>query len=304
MKIFTDFVRGVLLLLFVAALTACSNVQESSKGITSYQNNVGDKSFSFKDDGIRWHVDFEDGKISAVYKNGELIPEEDHKRYEDMIYSKISELKKNMHKFKSDIYSFKIDIEKYKEDMSKMRKDLLENLPDKIEIEIDREEFNRGMEELRELLKELKTKKFEFHFDNDEFKEDMKKLKEDLKKIDFDKINIEVRKNLEEAEKDLKKVKIKIKDVDINLSSLDKDLKKLGAEMERLDNFFKEIKRELVKDGYLKNEDEKMNLIFNEELIEVNGKVLSPEHHKKYAKLYEKHFGEKLKGDFKIKIRQ
>jgi hypothetical protein len=99
-------------------------------------------------------------------------------------------------------------------------------------------------------------------------------------------------------------VKIKIKDIDINLSGLDNDLKKLSVEMEKLDSFLKEMKRELVKDGYLKSEDEKVNLILNEQAIEVNGKELPKEHHQKYLKLYEKHFDKKIKGDFQIKIRK
>lgn len=287
-------------IIFLVTLSfySCSGTQETPGGTASYYNNMTDNSFSFSEDGNKWRVDFDDGEISAIYKNGEKIPVEDHTNYEEMIFNRISGLKNNMQKFKSDTYAFKIDMEKFNDDMKELRK----NLPGKIEIEIDRKEFNKGMEILKESLEDLKLKKFEFEFDKDAFKEDMKKLKEDINEIDFDKIKIEVKKNIDDVGKELEKVKIKIKDIDINLSGFDKDLKKLSIEMEKLDSFLKEMKGELVKDGYLKSEDEKMNLILNEEAIEVNGKELPKEHHQKYLELYQKHFDIKIKGDFQIKI--
>lgn len=302
MRLFTLTKMTGILFLVTFSFYSCSGTQETPGGTTSYYNNMSDNSFSFREDGNKWRVDFDDGDISAIYKNGEKIPQEDHPNYERMIFNRISGLKDNMRKFKSDMYAFKIDMKKFNEDMKELKKNLSENMPGKIEIEIDREEFNKGMENLKESLEDLKLKKFEFEFDKDAFKEDMKKLKEDLKNIDFDKIKIEVKKNIDDVGRELEKVKIKIKDIDINLSGLDKDLKKLSIEMEKLDSFLKEMKRELVGDGYLKSEDEKMNLILNEETIEVNGKELPKEHHQKYLGLYEKHFDKKIKGDFQIKI--
>ena len=302
MRLFTLTKMTGIIFLVTISFYSCSGTQETPGGEPSYYNDMTDNSFTLREDGNKWRVDFDDGEISAIYKNGEKIPAEDHTNYEKMIFNRISELKSSMRKFKSDKYAFKIDMEKFKDDMKEMRKNLRENMPGEIEIEIDREEFNRGMEILKESLEELKLKKFEFDFNKDAFKEDMKKLKEDLKKTDFDKIKIEIKKNIDDVGKELDKVKIKIKDIDINLSGLDKDLKKLSVEMEKLDSFLKEMKGELVKDGHLKSEDEKMNLILNEEAIEVNGKELPKEHHQKYLKLYEKYFDKKIKGDFQIKI--
>jgi chromosome segregation ATPase len=304
MRLFTFTKMTGIIFLVTFSFYSCSGTQETPGGMTSSYNNMTDNSFSFREDGNKWRVDFDDGEISAIYKNGEKIPAADHQKYERMIYNRISGLKDNMRKFKSDMYAFKIDMEKFNDDMKELRKNLRENMPGKIEIEIDREEFNKGMDILKESLQELKFKKFEFEFDKDAFKEDMKKLKEDINKIDFDKIKIEVKRNIDDVGKELEKVKIKIKDIDINLSGLDNDLKKLSVEMEKLDSFLKEMKRELVKDGYLKSEDEKVNLILNEQAIEVNGKELPKEHHQKYLKLYEKHFDKKIKGDFQIKIRK
>lgn len=288
----------------ILAFNACSNVQETSAGTTSFQSDMSDNSFTFKDDGNKWRVDFEDGEISAIYKNGEKIPGEEHSKYETMIFDNLNNLKHDMSGFKSDMLAFEFDMNKFKDDMKEMKLNIIRDLPGKIEIDINKEELKESMNVLKESLKDLKTKKFEFHFDKEAFNEDMKKLKEDIKKIDFDKIQIEVRKNLEDAEEELAKVKINIENLDIDLSGLDEDLKTLNVEMEKLDNFLKEMKIELVKDGYLKSEDEKMNLTLNEDVIKINGKSLSPEHHSKYLDLYEKHFDKKIKGDFKIRIRK
>jgi chromosome segregation ATPase len=302
MRISTFSITAVLILFTLLALNACSNVQETSAGTTSYQNDFGDNSLSFKDDGIKWRVDFEDGDISAIYKNGERVPEDDYSKYEEMIYSKISELKTGMHKFHSDMYSFKIDMDKFKDDMKEMNINLRKNLPGKIEIEIDREDFKKGMEVLKEAMKELKTQKFEFQFDKESFREDMKKLKEDLEKIDYDKIRIEVKKNLDDVEKELEKVKIKVKDIDIDLSGLDEELENLDVELEKLDSFLDEMKSELVKDGYIGNVNEKFELTLNADKMTVNDQKVSDQLRTKYLSMYEKHFGKKIEGKFRINL--
>lgn len=304
MKFSTKLKTVGLIILLTFAAYRCSNIQETSSVTNSYQDSIADQSLTFKEDGSNWRVDFDKGDISAIYRNGKRIPKENHPQYEDMIYTKVSSLRRDVKKYKSDMTTFKLDMEKFKEDLKEMRKNLSENLPGKIEIEIDREEFKKGMEEMKEALKELKTQNFKLDFDKEAFGEEMKKLKEELKNIDFDNIRVEINKNMDDFNKEIEKVKISVKDLNIDLSGLDDNLKELDIEMKKLDAFIKELKDELISDGYLKSKDEKMNLIFNEKLIEVNGKVLSHEHHKKYLELYEKHFEKEIKGDFKINIRK
>lgn len=303
MRLFTMLISATIFA-GILLIAGCSNVQETSSGKTYLQENIADNSFTFRKDGERWRVDFEDGEITAIYKNDERIPSEDHHLYKDMIYNKVNRLRNNLRDPKPDYLAFEFDMGDMKNNLREMTKNLRESLPGKIEIEIDREEFNKGMESLRESMKDLKNQKFEFHFDNESFKEDMRKLKEDLKKIDAEKIKIEVRKNLDDLDKDLEKIRIEIKDLDIDLKGLDVNLDKLNIEMEKLDNFLKELKSELVRDGYIKSEDEKMNLLMNDDVMTINGKEISREHQKKYMEIYEKHFNKKIKNDFKIKIRK
>lgn len=302
MRLSTLF-SAVTILLALYTLNGCSTGQETSSGNISKKSDYGDNSLTFHKDGVKWRVDFEEGEIAAIYKNGERIPSEDHHVYKDLIYNKVNKLRNDLRGSESKMLAFSFDMRDMKSDLHEMKKNLRENLPGKIEIEINSEDFKKGMDALKESIKELKSEKFEFHFDKESFQEDMKKLKEDLKNIDFDKIKIEIKKDMEDFDKDLERIKIETKDLDIDLKGLDSDMKSLSIEMEKLDDFIKEIKSELVKDGYIKSEDEKINLFMQDESVKINGKELLPEHQRKYLDLYEKHFDKKMNGDFKIKIR-
>lgn len=301
---FSTFFIAVTILLALSTLNGCSTGQETSTSNISQLSDYGDNSLTFRKNETKWRVDFEDGEIAAIYKNGERIPSKDHHLYKDMIYDKVNRMRNDLRGSESEMLAFNFDMGNLKSNLQKMKKNFRDNMPGKIEIEIDREDFNKGMDALKESLKELKSQKFEFHFDKESFKEDMRKMKEDLKNIDFGKIKIEIRKDMDDLDKDLERIKIEMKDVDIDLKGLDSDMRSLGIEMEKLDSFIKEIKGELVKDGYIKSEDEKINLLMQDESIIINGKELSPEHQKKYSDIYEKHFDKKIKGDFKIKIRK
>lgn len=303
MRFFTLIKMSAFIVLSAFLITSCSNVQETPAGTTTYLDNQGDNSFSFKDDGIKWRVDFEDGDIAAIYRNGEKVPGEDHAKYQDLIYSKISGLNRDMKKFRSDMHTFHFDMEKFREDMKKMKKELHDNLPGKIEIQIDREEFRKGMDLLKESMKELKDKNFKIHIDKELFNEDMKKLKDDLDKIDLDKIKIEVMSNIDDVEKELQKVKINIKDINIDLSGLDEELKDLDIELKKLDSFLTEMKSELVRDGYIKNEDEEFQLALSKDEMLINDQKLPVSLHSKYLMMYEKHFDKKIEGKFRINTR-
>ncbi|MCJ7552946.1 MAG: hypothetical protein MUO34_03590, partial [Ignavibacteriaceae bacterium] len=258
MKLITSAKTGIFLLLTMLTITACSNSSETSSGTTSFQSGYGDNSFTFKDNGDKWRADFEDGEIAALYKNGERIPSEEIALYEDLVYDKFNDLRKDLKKLKSDVHVFQFDSERFKDDMKEMKKNLKENLSNLPEIEFDKEFFKKDLMKLKESMKELKDKKIEIHFDNDAFKCDMDKLKKELEDIDFDKINIEIKRNLDNVNKELENVRIQVKDIDVDLSGLDEEMKELNIEMKKLNIFIEEMKNELVKDGYLKNKDEEV----------------------------------------------
>lgn len=63
------------------------------------------------------------------------------------------------------------------------------------------------------------------------------------------------------------------------------------------------IREELSKDRILKDADDKLNFSLSQDELEVNGKKLSADLHKKYLKLYKQTTGNKLSGEFKIIIK-
>lgn len=304
MKLSALLTSAVLIVLITTGLISCSNAQETSGGVTSFNQTMPDNSYTFRDNGVKWRVDFEEEGISALYKNGERIPDNEISSYESMIYNNINKLRKNLSKTESDVYVLKFDAEKLKENVKKVKRNLRKSLPDKIKIEIDKEEFEKGMDALKESLESIKSQKFEFHFDNESFSEEMKKLKENLQhnleKIDTDKIKIEIRKDMDDLEKEIEKIKIHIDDIDIDLSGLDDEMETLSLEMDNLDKFISVIKSELKKDGYIESEDEKLELNMHDDSITINGKEISREHQSKYKDLYKKHFGDEKKMKFKI----
>src|SRR5690606_16161765 len=143
MKLSTLFTTAAFVVALLTGLTSCSNAQETSGGTTSYKQNLPENSFTFRDDGNNWRVDFEEGEIAALYKNGERVPQGEISSYESMIYDNINKLRKGLRKTDSDIHVFKFDVDNLKDYVKEMKKNLRDNLPGKIKIEIDKAEFNK-----------------------------------------------------------------------------------------------------------------------------------------------------------------
>lgn len=105
---------------------------------------------------------------------------------------------------------------------------------------------------------------------------------------------------------------------DIQMDQLDKEMKVIEIEKELngpkgattvivkssgSENLVPALQSELVKDGILKDKDEHMSFSLTQDELEVNGKKLSEDLHKKYLKIYKQSTGNKLEGKFKIEIR-
>jgi len=87
-----------------------------------------------------------------------------------------------------------------------------------------------------------------------------------------------------------------------NMKDFGKNMKKFGAEMKKFGNFIKDMKDELIQDGIIELGDEIDELVLSEDKMEVNGKTVSTELHKKYLNMYEKSTGKKIEGNNKIRI--
>ena len=296
-------------------ITGCST---SNRGTVSAleTNNRADQTFSFYKDengkNVRWEVNFNDGEISSLYKDGERIPDNEVEDYKEMIYNRLERLQSKSHHITVDLSGFKSDMGRFKEEMKKLKRELKDH---KYEFNFDNEEFRGEMKELSKELSKLKDKKIRIDFDSDKFREEMKKLKKDINiqiDIDTDKLNESLEKMNEELDKhrdELSHISIDLSGLDEAMSHLDTNLGHVKINLEGLDiklkmlnSFIDDIKKEMVKDNLLKDENEKLTMDLSENGMKVNGKEVSPELFSKYKKMYEDHFDKKLSDDNHFRI--
>lgn len=314
------------LIVFTAliSLSGCSSGMEQNT--TSNQTSfTGDKSFSFKDEGSDWRVDFDDDEISAIYKDGTRVPDAEIDQYKDMIYENLNGLKSDFKEFDGNVHKFHFDMDKFDEEMKKFKHDFDNDKFMHFKFEFDEEEFEKNIEKLEENLKGLKDKKIELHFDSEEFKENMKELEEKLKNLpvspnppnvdvdvylDMDKLK-EGMKNFKESFKhfdfkidssefDMSELRESMKELKKNMKGLKIEMHDMKGEVKKLNSFLEELKSELVQDGYLNSNDEEYDLEMNSAITKVNDRVVKQEQHKKYLEIYKKHFDKNIDGTIKI----
>jgi chromosome segregation ATPase len=312
------------LLIAFLNLTGCSGGLEQNQ-TQNQQSFSGDKSFSFKDNGSDWRVDFDDEDISAVYKDGTRVPDSEIENYKDMIYDQIDELKTDQERLAGKFHHYHFDADKFRNKMRKFKMDFDNDKFLHFKIDIDEDALEKNMKELEDNLKVLKDKKIEIYFDSEKFKENMKELEENLKNlpeppippdIDIDvHINMdEFKENMKKFEKEFKSHKFEfdsscidmsglkesLRELKENMKGLHIDMSDLKVEMKKLNSFISDLKSELAKDGYLESKNDELNLKMNKDETEVNGKEVKPEDHKKYLEMYRKHFDKDLEGTFRI----
>lgn len=299
--------------LFIATGCSSSNRETISNSINGYG---ADQTFSFykNEDGkdIKWEVNFKDGEISSLFKDGERIPNNEIDNYRDMIYDRLDKLNNQSNHITIDLSGFKSDMKNFKEDMHKMKKELKNY---RFDFNFNNEAFKKGMEELSKELSGLKNKKIEIEFDTDKFKDEMEKLKHDIN-IDIHINKDDLEKNIDKLNEEIENHKDELNDIDIDLSGLDKmmsnfdhhslqidgNLKEIDKNLNTLNEFTDELKKELKKDNLIKNENETLDLDLNENGMLVNGKKVSGELFEKYKKMYEEHFNDKLTGENHFRI--
>lgn len=312
---------GFLLIAFL--ISSCASSLNKEQDIQA--GFGGDKSFSFKEDGSNWRVDFKDDDISSVYKNGERIPDNEIDQHKEMIYKKLDELRSDYKDFSGKVHRFYFDSDRFKNHMKKFKRDFDNEKFWRFKLEFDQEDFEKNMKELEEQLKELKDKKIELYFDSESFKEKMKELEENLKNIpkppDPPDVDIDIyfdkekfkdgMKKLEESIKlhkfdidssvfDMKELKKSMKDLRKNLKGLKIEISGVKTEMKKLNQFLEELKTELIKDGYLNSEEEDYSLEISDSQTKVNGTVVKQSDHEKYKELYKKIFKKDIEGKIKI----
>ncbi|MCU0343897.1 MAG: hypothetical protein MUF28_08755 [Ignavibacterium sp.] len=318
------------LLFYLFVITGLVSLSGCSSGIdpntASNQTSFsGDKSFSFKDKGSDWRVDFDDDEISALYKDGSRIPDNEIEQHKEMIYEKLNGLKSEFYDLNSNVHRFHFDMDKFDEEMKKFKYDFDNDKFMHFKFEFDEEEFEKNMENLEESLKDLKDRKIELYFHSEDFKENMKEFEENLKDLpvppippdvdidvymDMDQFKEEMKNfgesfkhfdfKFDSAEFDMSELRNNMKELKENLKGLKIEMHDLNGEMKKFNSFLDDLKSELVKDGYIKSENEKFDLEMNASFTKVNDRVVKPEHQKKYSDLYKSYFDKGIEGTIKI----
>lgn len=321
-------VFGILFALFVVivlfSMSGCSSGydQKTNDNQISFS---GDKSFSFKDSGSDWRVDFDDNEISALYKDGNRIPDNEIENHKKMIYENLGQLNSEYDHLSGNVHRFHFDADNFEKDMEKFKDDFDNDKFFHFKLEFDEDEFEKNMENLEEKLKDLKDKKIELYFDSEEFEKNMKDLEENLKDMpvppippDFEiDVNIDMNKfkegmknfgesfkhfdfKFDSSDFDMSDLRESMKELKKNMKGLKIEMHDLKGEMKKLNSFLEELKSELVKDGYLNSTEEDYNLEMNESGTKVNDNDVKIDHHKKYKELYKKHFDKEIDGTIKI----
>lgn len=294
--------------------------KSSTSSYTFYDYQDGKK--------VQYKVYFNDDDIASLYIDEKKIPDNEIDDYRTMIYDKIDNINhssksRSVHRFKDNAV---IDMSWLNEMMSELK----ENLQDsKFKIHIDKENLQEEMERLKEELKDIDI---DIHFDKEQFRQEMKELKKHLKKMkkeDFE-INMdEFNRKMQEFAEEMKhqefainNMKIKIPEIHIphidipeppeinvdlsgleaSMKDLDKKMAELDKKMKKLDAFMDEFKKELVKDGIIKSEDENFEIDYRNDGLEINGKKVPDHLYEKYKKMYKEHFGREFDPHFKIRI--
>lgn len=139
----------------------------------------------------------------------------------------------------------------------------------------------------------------DYEFDKEEFKESMKEWKKEfeagMKEFSKEMKHFDSKKLAEEIKNSVnsKEFKKSMEDLKVSMS-------KLKADMKILKEYLNDVKDELVNDKLVSDEDDLDKLYISKTEMKVNGKVVSPELHKKYLQIYKKHYGKDLDDDQKI----
>ncbi|HKI79357.1 MAG TPA: hypothetical protein VKA26_12505 [Ignavibacteriaceae bacterium] len=275
------------------------NFLSNGLSISSHKNVKGKKySFSTKENGkkIYWKVIMRDGEIEKVYRDGDKLSEDEIDKYRDMIINRIEELEEDLASLDNDFdfdfdfpknFSFHFDSDEFNEQMEELKEKLINMKSVHINVDFDKESFRESMKEMKRSLEKLKDEDF---FDDEAFQKSMEKLNDEISK---NKMNFNFDFDFSDLAKSLDKVKFNLKDIKVDMS-------KLREKMKILKHFLKDMKSELIKDGYLDEDDDDFDLEFSSDKLEVNGKRLPDNLLEKYKDMYEDYFGKELDGNFNI----
>jgi predicted nucleic acid-binding Zn-ribbon protein len=319
---------AAVVILFGFGLSSCSAQEVQSKAPPS-----GDKTLSFYSDKNGQPSYFEvhynrNNKITSLYIDGKQIPESEIADYKDLITDKLDELKGPRDR-RSYVYKFNYDYDKldstlkniprfhlndstFKNKVFKLRKDLDDKM---IYFNWNDSAFKADMKNMREELVKLKDHKVLFHFEPEKLKIEMEKMRKELKDININEDMKELKESIRKMTDEIKEKKImrkieievpdiniELKDLDIQMRGLDKELSGLKGELKKLNNFMDDVRKELVIDGLIKDEDEHFSMTLKKDSMKINNEEVPSNLINKYHILYKKHFGKEISDHQRFEI--
>ncbi len=245
-----ELLFSVTVLLVITILSGCSSgIEQNSivKNNINQKDYEGDKSFSFKDYGSDWRVDFNGQDISALYENGTRIPDNEIEHHKKMIYENLNELKSDDKDFKERTYHFHFDADRLNEKMNRFKENFEKDSLKHFRFKVDNEDFQKLMEELKKNLNELKNNDFNQYFDDEKFKDLMKELQKEFKSMPKPpmKNDIEVYLDMNDFKDDLENFAENFKPFDFKYDSAFFDIGQLKEDLNELKEDLKELKSEV-----------------------------------------------------------
>lgn len=278
----------------------------------------GVKKFHFydKENGTRIHykAKLKDGKLTDLYIDGEKVSGSELGKYESKIQEKLNEYESVLKDYKRNRDEYRKFVKEYSSKMKDLNKKLsdLGAIRFDFDFENDFDIPKHDLSELRESMKELK------HALREEFSNrhitippihipkivipPIEILPVPFDDEELDRWSDEFKENMIEFKEKMTGHKWDMEEFNENMKDFGKRMKIFGIEMKKFRAFIKEMKNELLEDRIIEPGDDIDQLVLSEDRMEVNGKGISAELHKKYKDFYENHTGKKIEGKNRIKI--
>lgn len=166
------------------------------------------------------------------------------------------------------------------------------------------------MDKMKDKLSDVSKHKMKIKINSEKLKEDMHNFRKNLDKIGEFEIDIDI--NIDDFPKEGDfEFEMDIPDIEINQEEIEKDLKKFrfnmkkhGDEAENMSSFISSLKEELKKDGYIRNDSDEIDVVFENNRIIINGRELKDEQYDKYSRMLKEHSGKDKDAKVKIRIKE
>lgn len=287
----------------------------------------------------RYKAVLNNGRLSKLYIDGEIVDEKDFPKYESLILQKANEYDSLQNKYRELTKNYKESIKEYFEKMKKFRGNYDYNFDlDSYSFlfpQFDSTNWKEDMKAFKNILHDnWATRSFKIPplhvppinippihippidldslsgeyerpaFNDSVFRESMKDWEKNFKE-GMSKLKDEMEKNkasMELLKEEMKKHGANSEAFKKSMEELKANMSRLKANMKPLKEFMNDAKDEMIKDKLIEDRDDLDSFTLSKDELIVNGKKASPELHEKYLELYRKHYGKELKVDEKFRI--